>query len=525
MVNQLTKKILEQEDVKALQPDFSFVKLLPKEIASKAQTIVFEGERSNLKLLTTNFNAAAVNSIVQQLTVKGYKPELYYTDPFSFEIALAWYDQIEKNEAKAAEEKAAQQNALGKSAEELLKKLYDEKQNYEDGLFLHEVIRLAYQSGASDLHFQPEQDKVCMRMRKDGIMKDVLDFTQAEFKKYLLKLKFMSGAKMNIDYLPQDGRFDFQVDINGNKKQIDVRVNFMPGLRGEGIVMRFLDAQAGIMTFTDIGFLPESIKIIKEQMAKNYGMILMTGPTGSGKTTTLYSMLQYLNNSTKKIITLEEPVEFEIPGIEQSQINPLKGYTYEEGLKSILRHDPDVILVGEIRTKETAEIALNAALTGHLVLSTLHTNSAIEAVSRLINLGIPGYQLAPALNLVIGQRLVRKLHTCATKREATLPEKQEINEVIRHIREMDPTRKIDFDGYIWQSVGCEECGHDGYQGRLAVVETFDVNSDIKDMILNGKNTLDIYAEMRQNGYLTMKEDAYIKMLEGKTTLEEIRRVL
>lgn len=345
MLNQLTKKILEQEDVKALQPDFVYVKMLPKELATKAQTIIFDGNKTALMLLTTNANSAAVDSITQQLTVKGYKPELYYTDAVSFSVALERYEKLSQNESRAAEQKSFQQNALGKSAEEILQKLYSEKQNYDDGQFLHEIIRLTYQAGASDLHFQPEQDKVVMRMRKDGIMKHIIDFTDVEFKKYLLKLKFMSGTKMNIDYLPQDGRFDFQVDINGNKKQIDVRVNFMPGLRGEGIVMRFLDAQAGIMTFTDIGFLPESVSVIKQHLTNNYGMILMTGPTGSGKTSTLYSMLQYLNNSTKKIITLEEPVEFEIPGIEQSQINSLKGYTFEEGLKSILRHDPDVILV------------------------------------------------------------------------------------------------------------------------------------------------------------------------------------
>ena len=231
MLNQITKKILEQEDVKALQPDFSYLKLLPQELATKAQTVVFDGNRTTLLLLTTNANSAAVQSIMQQLTVKGYKPELYYTDQVSFSVALGWYDLMTQNEARSQEQRSMQQNALGKSAEEMLQKLYAEKQNYDDGNFLHEVIRLTYQVGASDLHFQPEQDKIVMRMRKDGIMKNVLEFTDAEFKKYLLKLKFMSGAKMNIDYLPQDGRFDFQVDINGNKKQIDVRVNFMPGLR------------------------------------------------------------------------------------------------------------------------------------------------------------------------------------------------------------------------------------------------------------------------------------------------------
>lgn len=525
MANEVTKKILEQEDVKALQPNLTFVKYLPKEISEKAETIVFGGEKTHLKLLTTNVNTLAVQSITDQLAAKGYKTELFYTDSDSFRIALQRYDSINQQEAQAAQDQAETQNALGKSAEALLQKLYAEKANYDDGNFLNEIIRLTYQAGASDLHFQPEDGAVNMRLRKDGIMKHILEFTEAEFKKYLLKLKFMSGAKMNIDYLPQDGRFDFPVDINGKKKQIDVRVSFMPGLRGEGIVMRFLDADEGIRTFTDIGFLPETIEVIKKQLSANYGMILVTGPTGSGKTSTLYSMLQYLNTPGKKIITLEEPVEFEIPGIEQSQINSLKWYTYEEGLKAILRHDPDIILVWEIRTKETAEIALNAALTGHLVLSTLHTNSAAEAISRLMNLGIKPYQLAPALNLIIGQRLVRKLHTCATKREATLPEAQEIKEAIRAINEVAPTQKASFDGNVRTAVGCDEDSHDGYQGRMAVVETLEVNNDIKDMILNDKNTLDIYAELRNHGFLTMKEDAYVKMLDGKTTLEEIRRVL
>ncbi|MBP6910959.1 Flp pilus assembly complex ATPase component TadA [Patescibacteria group bacterium] len=231
MATEVIKKILEQEDVKALKPNFTFVKYLPKDISEKAQTIVFDGEKTRLKLLTTNVNTLAVKSITDQLAVKGYKTELYYTDEDSFRTALARYDSINEQEAKDAEEQAATQNALGQSAEELLQKLYAEKANYDDGNFLHEIIRLTFQAGASDLHFQPEQDVMRMRLRKDGIMKNVLEFTEAEFKKYSLKLKFMSGAKMNIDYLPQDGRFDFPVDINGKKKQIDVRVSFMPGLR------------------------------------------------------------------------------------------------------------------------------------------------------------------------------------------------------------------------------------------------------------------------------------------------------
>ena len=525
MVNILLKKILEIEDVAAIQPNFALLAKLTKEQASQAQTLIFDAVKNTLRLLTTNENPPAVDTITQNLQKKGYKTELYYTDVVSFQTALAWYDQMAQHQAETAEATAHTQNAQGSSAEEMIQKLYDEKQNYDDGKFLGEMIRLTYQSGASDLHFQQEEGAVLMRMRKDGLLKELLRFTPIEFKKYLLKLKFMAGAKMNIDYLPQDGRFDFDVDINGNQKKIDVRVSFMPGLRGEGVVMRYLDAEGSIKTFTDIGFTEDHIELMKKHLNSNFGMILVTGPTGSGKTTTLYSMLNYLNDSRKKIITLEDPVEYEIPGVEQSQINALKGYTFEEGLKSILRHDPDIILVGEIRTKETAEIALNAALTGHLVLSTLHTNSAVEAISRLLNLGVEPYMLAPALNMIVGQRLLRQLHTCATKQDATMAQNEEIKAAVRTISQIDPRHTPTYDGHIFAPVGCDECNNDGYAWRLAVAEILDVTTNIKDMILTGKSTLDIYAEVRSHGYLTMKDDAYTKMLEGKTTLDEIRRVL
>jgi len=525
MKNILTKAILEQTDVDALQPDFSLLRVIAKDQAIKAQTLLFDKEGSTVAILTTNEKPDSLKKIITSLEEKKLKYKLYYTDPVSFEHAALWYDQMEIQDAMLAEKAHQNATATGQSAENLLQELYKQRNNFDDGKFVNEIIRLTFQAWASDLHFQPQVDCVLMRMRKDGVMKVLLQFTPAEFKKYLLKIKFMAGAKMNIDYMPQDGRFDFIVTWGAQERKIDVRVSIMPGLRGEDIVMRFLDSNQWFQTFGDLWFSEEQVAIMKEQLAANYGMILITGPTGSWKTTTLYSMLNYLNRPDKKIITLEDPVEYELPGIEQSQINASKWYTFEEGLKSILRHDPNVIMVWEIRTAETAEIAFNAALTGHLVLATVHTNSAAEAITRLLNLGVKSYMLAPALNMILAQRLVRKLHTCKTEREATEAEWEDIKSELRTIHDISPKTPWQFTGKVPHPVGCDACENDGYKGRVAVTEMLVLTPEIKQMIVNDKSTMEIYGAIRQSGFLTMKEDAYGKMLQGMTTLDEIRRVL
>jgi type II secretory ATPase GspE/PulE/Tfp pilus assembly ATPase PilB-like protein len=260
-------------------------------------------------------------------------------------------------------------------------------------------------------------------------------------------------------------------------------------------------------------------------------MILVTGPTGSGKTTTLYSMLNTLNDGSKKIITLEDPIEYMVSGLQQSQINYTKGYDYATGLKAILRHDPEVILIGETRDGETAQIALNAALTGHLVFTTLHTNGALEAIDRIINMGVKSYMLAPALTMVMGQRLVRKLCTCASRKPADYSETEQIKEGIKTITEIRPGLRtasgnaLSFDGSVKHAVGCAECNGTGYKGRIAVVEILHISDELKKMISEGKSTLDIYAKAREAGFLTLQEDALIKVIDGLTTIEEMRRVV
>lgn len=526
-MTELTKTILEIPQLQAMQPDFSVIKLLEKDKCEAMQTIIFAKEKNTLKILTTNNFADQLQKLLKMLEDKWYRYELFYTSVEWFGYALGRYDQLINQEMRFQEEKRAEKLAMGKWAIAVIQKLFEKRDTMDPGEFIMQLISLSFQAGASDLHFQAEDKWVLVRLRIDGVLQEILEFTHGDFRKYLQKIKFISGAKMNIDYIPEDGRFDFQVDLaDGAKKKIDCRVSFMPGIQEESTVIRFLDSATGIRTFEELGFAGRNYDMLKKHLEKNTGIVILSGPTNSWKTTTLYSILQFLNNGKEKIITLEDPIEYEIPGIQQSQINYNKWYTYELGLKSILRHDPDIILVWETRTLETADISITAALTGHLVFTTLHTNSAIEAIDRLVNMWVKPYMLAPSLNLVIGQRLVRKVCPfCVTKKDPDYSELAEITESVRKINDIDPMQKLDEHTQIPQIVGCDHCSGTGYIGRMALLEVFEVSEDIKKMIVEGKTAVDIYGKARESGYLTMKEDGIIKMLNGLTTLDEIRRVL
>jgi len=526
-MTELTKTILEITDLQAMQPDFSVIKILDKESCENIQTIVFGKHEHALKLLTTNNFPEQLNKVVLMLKDKWYPTELFYTSVQGFEYALGRYDQLLQQEQRLNEEKRAEKQAVGKGAIAVMQKLYEKRDTLDPGEYIMQTISLAFQAGASDFHFQSEERGVMVRMRIDGVLQEVLQFAHEDFRKYLQKIKFISGAKMNIDYMPEDGRFDFEVETSeGKKKKIDARVNFMPGIEEESTVIRFLDGTTGIKTFEELGFKGKPYDILKKQLERNTGIIVISGPTGSGKTTTLYAILHTLNDGTEKIITLEDPVEYEMPGIQQSQINYAKGYTYEIGLKSILRHDPDIILVWETRTLETADTSITASLTGHLVFTTLHTNSAIEAIDRLINIGVKPYMLAPALNLVVGQRLVRKVCPhCVSSIEPDYAQEAEIAETVKMITDIDPNIVIPSHKKIPKIVGCDKCNGTGYIGRIVLVEVFEVTDEVKKMIVEGRSSLDIYGKARENGFFTMKEDGIMKMLEGLTTLDEIRRVL
>jgi len=525
MQKQWESRILSLDDVKKIKPNLDALKIIKREVSEKVEMLFYDMKWKKLKALTTNNNILLINQLKEKVELRWYKVDFYYCDYDTFTYALSWYDYLLSLENRAKQELEELEQAKWVKALDMIKKLYENKHKYSETDFIKEIIRLSFMSGSSDAHFQPEEDGVWLRLRINGILKKILMFKTQEFKKYLLKLKSISKVKMNVNYIPQDGRFDFITKKWWKDYKIDVRINFMPALYGESVVMRFLDSSSGIRSFSEIWFMGKSYDILQRNIEKPYGMILVTWPTGSWKSTTLYSILNKLNLPDKKIITLEDPVEYSLPNIQQCQINPDKGYTYVEWLKAILRQDPDIIMVWEIRDLNTAKIAINAALTWHLVLSTLHTNTAVEAISRLISMWVEPFMLAPALNLVIWQRLLRKLCDCKVKKEASYGEKEDIEINLKKIKNTQPNIDLKFDGFIYKEAGCEKCAYDGYNGRIAAVETFELSSEIKDDIIKWASSLDVFQNAREDGYITMKEDAYIKMLNWYTTLDEIRRVL
>lgn len=522
----MDKKILEIQDVQNINPDLEKTKLLSRDAAEKIQAIIFAKEKKKLSILTTNNFPNQLKQFLDTLTAKWYGFELYYTDVEAFAYALTWYDQIQAQEQALQQQKETEDKAAGNSALAIIKEIFSQKDSADPGQFILDVVKLSFQSGASDVHFQAEESGVIVKVRIDGVLQKVIEFSHDEFLKYMQKLKFISGVKMNIAAVPQDGRFTFNATIDGKSIPVDARVNFMPGIQSENAVIRFLAAEVWLKSLEDIGIFGQNYDTIYDAIHKNTGIVIVSGPTGSGKTTTLYSILHMINDGRKKIITLEDPIEYKLAGIEQSQINPSKGYTFEVWLKAVLRHDPDVILVWETRTLDTADTAINAALTGHLVFTTLHTNSAIESISRLLSMGVQPYMLAPALQLVTAQRLVRRLDPATmTRREATYAEAEEIKDALKKLKDANPSITVEFDGTVPQAVPTEDNNMTWYKGRITVTEVFSITDDIRKSIVAGKSSIDIYTKARENGFVTMKEDGILKVLQWLTTLDELRRVL
>lgn len=390
------------------------------------------------------------------------------------------------------------------------------------------VLGAALKVDTSDVHVEAEQEDIVVRYRLDGILHDVARVGKDAYRKLLSRIKLLAALKINITTKPQDGRFT----IKSPDGDIDVRVSTIPTVFGESIVMRLLVQGKKGITLQELGFTEDALQIVTEQISRPTGMIITTGPTGSGKSTTLYAILQILNQPGVKIITLEDPVEYRLEGVNQSQIDHSKGYTFGTGLRSILRQDPDIVMVGEIRDEETVGIAVQAALTGHLMLSTLHTNSAAGAISRFLSMGSAPYLLAPALNCVMGQRLVRRVCPSCRKKvpfsalETTIQTRA--NGIIDRMNEKDKqvVSEAGQEFYVRSEHGCEACNGIGYKGRIIICELFVVKDEIKQAITEGRvGELDIERIAREHGMRTMVEDGVLKAAAGVTTLDEVFRVI
>jgi type IV pilus assembly protein PilB len=384
---------------------------------------------------------------------------------------------------------------------------------------LDNIIEQAIKLNASDIHFEPLERTLLVRFRIDGIMSEILSLPQEIAAILVARVKILGNLKIDEHRIPQDGRFRFEIDGGGS---IDVRVNVMPIFHGEKVEMRLLKNSARPLTLKDLGFSDEASDILNEEIKKPHGMILVTGPTGHGKTTTLYAILHILNTPLVNITTIEDPVEYEFPRVNQTQVNAKAGITFANGLRALLRQNPDIIMVGEIRDDETVEIAIQAALTGHLVLSSLHTNDAPSAIPRLVDMKAPVFLIASTVNLIIAQRLVRKIcNSCIESYKAT----GETTALIKKQVKLSGGKTENIPVTLYRGKGCKVCGNSGFSGQIGIFEVFPVSDDIRELITAEAQVGDIRKKAIANGMTTMFIDGLDKVEKGVTTIEEIMRVV
>src|SRR3989339_56782 len=384
---------------------------------------------------------------------------------------------------------------------------------------LDNIIDHAVTLNTSDIHFEPLERELLIRFRIDGIMTEILSLPKAIAPILVARVKILGNLQIDEHRTPQDGRFRFEMEDGSN---IDVRVNIMPIFHGEKVEMRILKSSARPLTLEDLGFSEDATSILLEEIKKPHGMILVTGPTGHGKTTTLYGVLHLLNTPTVNITTIEDPIEYEFPRVNQTQVNVKSGITFANGLRALLRQNPDIIMIGEIRDNETVEIAVQAALTGHLVLSSLHTNDAPSALPRLLDMGAPAFLLSSTVNLVIAQRLVRRI--CPSCTESYPVDAKTLRLIKAQIALLGGSAK-DIPKTLYRGRGCHVCGNSGFQGQIGIFELFRVTDAIRELILREATVAEVRKKAISDGMTTMFEDGLAKVERGVTTIDEILRVV
>ena len=378
-----------------------------------------------------------------------------------------------------------------------------------------QILDFAIKSRASDVHIEPQEKSTRVRYRIDGILQEKLTIPHELHDSLISRIKILGGMKIDERRIPQDGRFNFK----GQEEEVDLRISSLPTTWGEKIVMRLLKKSGGVPDLPELGLRGTGLKNLQEAILRPHGIILICGPTGSGKTTTLYSVISKLNTPKVNIVTLEDPIEYKIPGVNQVQINPAVGLTFADGLKSFLRQDPNIILVGEIRDRETADLAIQASLTGHLVFSTLHTNDASGALPRLLDMGAEPYLLASSITCIVAQRVVRKIHDDC--KVAYAPEAKILEDMKTELGGLwQPQGEVK----LYKGKGDPECGSSGYFGRMGIFEVIPITEKISRLILERSSASDINKEARAEGMITLKQDGYLKVAEGITTVEEVVRV-
>lgn len=505
------------------------LRILTEETAKGAEAALIEKVGKKLTLAVHTPNNPNLPAVLEDLKSRGYEIQEAMVSKHSLERAWALYRDL----SFSVETKAGVLDISGDDVKALslklqtlpdiqneIKEVLQMKKAFRISRILEIILAGGFSSSASDIHIEPEETYVRLRYRLDGVLTSILEFDRETFSLLLSRVKLLSGLKLNSKASAQDGRFSVVVD----SKDIEIRTSILPGAYGESVVLRILNPDSIGVEMESLGIHPKLQKIIEHEIRKPNGMIITTGPTGSGKTTTLYAFLRKIHTPDIKIITIEDPVEYHLPGITQTQVDGKK-YTFALGLRSALRQDPDVIMVGEIRDREVAETAINAALTGHLVFSTLHTNSAAGAFPRLIDLDIDAKIMGSAINIVLAQRLVRKLCNHCKKVAPLEPKRKErIMHALSNISDRSLVPQT-IPETIFVPGDCAACNHTGYKGRIGLYEGVQLDEAIEKLITTNPSERDIATVARAQGLLTMQEDGILKVLAGTTTFDELDRVI
>lgn len=496
------------------------LRTVPYTLASNQFVIPFEQTGSKIKVATSNPSNEEIKSFLEKKT--GVPVELHYATKKDIKFALKAYNRD------------VTQKFTG-----LLKGVLEDPRQIESlkdaAKILDTIILFGYQNNASDIHIEPQNDFVVIRYRVDGLLQTIAELPIAVLDLLTTRIKVLANLRTDEHRAAQDGRF--KIDLENN--EITMRVSIMPTYDGEKTVLRLLSSVSQELNLDALGFPAKDLKTIKSNILKTHGILLVTGPTGSGKTTTLYSILKLLNSPEVNLSTIEDPIEYRLDGINQIQVNPKTNLTFAKGLRSLLRQDPDILMVGEIRDSETAGIAINAALTGHLVLATLHTNDAASTLPRMSEMGVEPFLIGATVRMIMAQRLVRTICSkCKQEFKVSLKElkglgekynfKKDFEAVFMDLAKDNPTLKADFEkGEItfYKGEGCSACSNSGFKGRTTISEVMEVSDSIKRLLLKGASPMGIEKKAREEGMSTMFHEGMIKVLSGITTIEEILRVM
>lgn len=516
-------------DLAVFPIEIDALKTLSEETSRSGELAVVRASGKQLEVAVHKPDKEETLTILNRLKEDGYACDLFLASNSSLEHTWEFYKKVPPphniniGAIQISSERITQirnQVATIKQLTELIQQTLSSRTSEA----LEAIMGGALAMNASDIHIEPQSDEaIRLRFRLDGVLYDIAPLPRKLFNLLISRIKLVSELKINVHDRAQDGRFT----IKTSEGDIEVRTSTLPGPNGENAVLRILNPKAIDVQFNDLGMQPWVIKAMEIEMNRPNGMILTTGPTGSGKTTTLYTFLRTIYTPEIKIITLEDPIEYHLKGIEQTQVDHEKGYDFANGLRAIVRQDPDVILVGEIRDLETAQIAMQAALTGHLVFSTLHTNDAAGTIPRLLDLGVKPATIAPSLNVAMAQRLVRKLCAhCRKEGGLTGEQKKAIQNELPHFpKTVVITPESEWKIFTADTNGCEACNHTGYKGRLGIFEIIFVDETIERLIMTVPSEFDIKKAASLQGQITMRQDGILKILAGLTDYDEYERVV